>query len=123
MIGRIQARQDILQHVAVEGGILRQLRPDGRELGFLLKACHRDVAPLPGGDALLQGGVVEGATAPQNGFKRTLLSGRGPQLLLVGRAARCLLGHAGVFPSRSTQAVAQQDCWRKPRHARLTAWA
>ena len=123
MIGRIQARQDILQHVAVEGDILWERLTDGRELGFLLRAGEADVAALPGGDALLQGRVVEGATAPQDLLKRTLLGGRGPQLFLVRRAPRRLFAHVSVFSSRSTRAVDDQDVWLKPRQVRLTARA
>ena len=37
---------------------------NGFEFGFLLVARDRDVAPLPGGDALLEGGVIEIAATP-----------------------------------------------------------
>ena len=66
------------------------------QLGFLLVARDRDVAPLPGRDALLQGGVVEHATAPEHLLQRPLLGGRRPQLLLVGLAHRWLL-HMVLF--------------------------
>src|SRR5262249_32944073 len=104
------------------------LGADVLQLDFLLIAREADVAALPGGDALLQSDIVEGTTAPQDTLQRTLLGGRGPQLLLVGLAARSccrLFAHACVFPARSTKVVAHQDCycWRKPRQVRRTAWS
>ncbi len=70
----------------MDGGVLRELRADGLQFGFLLVARDGDVAALPGGDALLQGGVVELAAAPQHFLQRPLLGGRGTQLLFVGLA-------------------------------------
>jgi hypothetical protein len=45
--------------MAVDGGVVRELLTDRLQLGFLLRAREGDVAALPGGDALFQGGVVE----------------------------------------------------------------
>ena len=66
LIGPVEPGQHVLQDVAVEGGVLRHVRTDILQLGFLLVARDRDVAALPGGDALLQGGVGERATAPEH---------------------------------------------------------
>ena len=77
----------------VDGGIFRELRTDGLQLGFLLIARHRDTAPLPGGDALLEGRVIEHAAVPQDALELTFLCGCRPQLLLVRRAVRRLFAH------------------------------
>jgi hypothetical protein len=66
LVRLVQAGQDILQHMAVDGGVFRELLTDRLQLGFLLIPREGDVAALPGGDALFQGGVVERATAPQD---------------------------------------------------------
>src|SRR5262249_49140252 len=57
------------------------------------------LAAPPPGEALLQGGVVERAAAPQDRLKLTLLSGREPQLLLIGLAhSHARLTHAYFLP-------------------------
>src|SRR5262249_48044171 len=91
----------------------------------LLVARDRDVAPLPSRDALLQGSVVEHATAPHDMLKFPLLRGSGAELLLVGLAARRQFAHARSFHPGSTKAVAHQDVWLRgqPPNALLTAWA
>jgi hypothetical protein len=86
----VKPGQDLLQHLAVEGRVLRELRADGLAFCFLLLTCGRDVAPMPGGDALLQGHSVERAPAPQHALKLPLLGTRRAQLLLVGLATRGL---------------------------------
>ena len=80
----------------MDGGVLRKLRTDGFQFGFLLEPRDGDVAPLPGGDALLQGGVVEIAAAPQHLIQRPLLGRRGTQFLFV-RLAHSLLIHRYLF--------------------------
>src|SRR5260370_40360123 len=72
--------------MAMERGVLRHRRPQVLQLGFLLVAREGDAALFPERDALLQGGVVERATTPQDHFKRALLGGRGPESLLIGLA-------------------------------------
>src|SRR5262245_46891620 len=72
--------------MAVDGLVVWQLRTECFQLGFLLIPCDRDAALTPQRDALLQGGVVEGATAPQDSLKLALLVGGRAQLLLVGFA-------------------------------------
>ncbi len=61
----------------MDGRVLGKRGADVLQFGFLLKARDGDATPLPGGDALLQGGVVEIAAAPQDDFKRPLLCGVG----------------------------------------------
>src|SRR5215469_13988709 len=79
--------------------VLGELFAEVLELCFLREAFHRDAAPLPGGLTLLEGDVVEGATAPQDHVQRLLLLRRCPQFLLVGRAHT--LHHTYCrFPSR-----------------------
>src|SRR5262249_9271185 len=82
VIGLVQPRQHILQHVAVDRGVRRELRADDRELGFLLVARDRDVATLPGSDAVFQGDIVEGAAAPEYLVHHPLLCGCWAQFLL-----------------------------------------
>jgi hypothetical protein len=119
LLRRVQPRQHILQHVAMESGVLGELGTNVLEIGVLLLPRDADVAPLPGGDALVEGDVVERATAPQHPLQRTLLSGRGPQLLLVGRAHALLVHRAlccltAVYPATGEDAGLRQE--------RLTAW-
>src|SRR5262249_15800540 len=111
LVRLVEAGQHILQNVAGNGGRLRAPLPRVLEFGFLLVAREGDAAALPGGDALLQSSVVERATVPEDALQRTLLCGRGPQLLLVGLVARCLFAHVSVFSSGSTKAVDDQDVW------------
>ena len=66
LIRLVEPCQHVLQHVAVDGGVFGHLCPDGLQLGFLCKARDGDVAALPGGDALLERGVVERAAAPEH---------------------------------------------------------
>ena len=64
LVGLIKPGKHILQDVAMDGLVLRHLGANGLEFGFLLVARDRDAAPLPGGDALLEGGVIEIAATP-----------------------------------------------------------
>jgi IS605 OrfB family transposase len=59
LVGLIAASQHVLSDAAVEGGIRRERRPEVLQLGLLLGAREGDVAALPGGAALFQGGVGE----------------------------------------------------------------
>jgi hypothetical protein len=104
LIGPVQPRQHVLQHVAVDGGVLREFRPNGLQLGFLLVAGDGDAAALPGGDALLQGRVVERAAAPEHVLQRPLLGRRGARLLLIG-FADALPFHLPLFCLTGTQAA------------------
>ena len=66
LIGFVEPGQHILQDVAVESIILGEgVRRSLASFRFLGEAFHRDVAAVPGGLALLEGHVVERATAPQ----------------------------------------------------------
>jgi|GEM_PF-4413717 len=67
--------------MAVESFILGECGANRLELGFLLVTRDGDMAALPSGDALLQGGVVQRATAPQRVRQRPLLGRRGTQFL------------------------------------------
>jgi hypothetical protein len=80
----------------MDSGVLRELGPDVFQFGFLLVARERGAASPPGGDALLQPGVVEVAAAPDDLVQRPFLRGRGAQLLLIGFAQR-LSVHAPPF--------------------------
>jgi hypothetical protein len=59
LVGLIQPRQHVLQHVAVDGGVLGERRPDVLEFRFLLVARDGHVAALIGGNALFEGNIVE----------------------------------------------------------------
>ena len=39
LIGLVEPRQHVLQDVAVEGGVRREVRPDRLQLGFLLSSA------------------------------------------------------------------------------------
>src|SRR5262245_25713817 len=85
--GSVPAGQHVVPHLAVPGGIRREHLTDVRALGFLLLARDRAaLPPSPPGTALLQRGMVARAAAPQDPLQRSLLGGRGLELLLVGRA-------------------------------------
>jgi hypothetical protein len=53
LLGLLQPRQHVLQHMRVDGGVLRECGPHRLQLGFLLEARDGGMALLPGGDALL----------------------------------------------------------------------
>ena len=92
LVRLVQAGQHVLQDMAMamamDAGVLWHLRAPGFQLGFLLRAREGDVAALPGGDALFQGGVLERAAAPQDELKLALLAGCRPQFLLERLAHR-----------------------------------
>jgi hypothetical protein len=102
LIRLVQACQHVLAHMAVDGGILRQLRADGPELGFLLVATERDVGALPGGDTLLQGRGVEPTAEQQQALQFPLLLSSGLQLVLEGLVACRLVAHACIFQPGAT---------------------
>jgi hypothetical protein len=52
--------------MAVDGGVLGQLRADVHELGFLLEARDGHTTLPPPGDALFEGCVVELAAQQQD---------------------------------------------------------
>ena len=89
---------------------------DVLQLRFLRVALHRDVAAFPGGPALLQGDVIEGAAAPQDHVQRPLLLRRRPQLLLEGFAYRL---HRVPLWIHSTRHVQK---WLHPHKVHLTDW-
>src|SRR5260221_6015813 len=88
LVGLVEAGEHILQDMAVDGSIFRERGANGLQFGLLVEARDGDMAPLPRGDALLQRGVVEIATAPKHCVQRPLLGGRRPQLLFVRLAHR-----------------------------------
>ena len=82
------------------------------QLGFLLGARDRDVALLPGDEALLEGYVVERATTLEHRVQCLLLGGSRPQLLLVGlapRLSRWLLHRVLFCPSGTEPARAEAE--------------
>ncbi len=91
LVRLVEAGQHIRHDMAMDGGVVREVLTEVLQLGFLLIARDTDVAALPGGDALFQGGVIERAAAPQDELKLALLAGCRPQLLLERLAHR--LGH------------------------------
>ena len=74
--------------MAVDGGVLRERCAEVLQLRFLLIAREREVAALPGGDALLQRRVVESTAQSKHTPKRPLLLKRGLEVVLVGLAYR-----------------------------------
>ena len=62
----VQTSEHILQDMRVEGAVLRHIRSQGFQLGFLLIARDGHAPLFPQEDALRKRGVVEGATAPQD---------------------------------------------------------
>src|SRR5258707_11370109 len=87
--------------MGVDTGLLRHIHAQVLELRFLLVPREGHAALLPQRDALLQGGVVERATAPQDRLKLALLSGCRLELLLVSLVYRLLAhGCRSRFPSR-----------------------
>src|SRR5262249_51621026 len=85
LIGRVQPGQHRLQDLRVEGGVCGERGAQGRELGLLLDAGGAlALPPPPPGEALVQGGVVEHATAPEHLLPLALLLGRRLELLVVG---------------------------------------
>ncbi len=124
MIGLIQTGQHILQDVCMDGGIFRELGPEVFQLRFLLVARDGDLVPLPGGDALLQGRIVERAAVPQDKLKLALLFGRRPQLLLERLTQ--ILCH--VSASSVQRCIAESSagshclpCWRSSCAPKWTA--
>src|SRR5262249_48506662 len=103
--GRIQPGEHVVQHVAVEGGRVRQLRTQRLQLGFLLVAREGDTPRFVQGEALFAGVVVERARARQDAFPVTLLCGRRPLFLLKRLAHRL-----HVSSLRGCLLAACQDC-------------
>src|SRR5215469_7788001 len=87
-IGLVQPRQHILQHVGMDCGVLGKRLADTRQFRFLGEAFHGHVAAFPGGLALLERHIVEGAAAPENHVQRPLLFGRRPEFLFERLAHR-----------------------------------
>src|SRR5262249_11326449 len=113
--------QHVVQPRAVDRGVLRILRPDSLQLGFLLLAREGDTAALPGGAALLQGRGVAGAAAPQDTLQCPLLGRSGPELLFQGFTTHSLVLMPGLLfqSSRATTPI-QGTSGSSP--TRLTAW-
>src|SRR5712691_10428506 len=96
--------------MAVDAGKVRQVRPQDFQCRFLLGARDGD-APLPvEEDALLQGGVVEGAATPQDALTLPLLGGRGLELLFV-RLAHARLCHNYTSRLRRWRARCSRTAW------------
>jgi hypothetical protein len=91
LTGLVEASQHVVPDAAVEGGVRRERRPESLQLGLLVGAREGDVAALPGGAALCQGGVGERAAAPEHLLQRPRLARCRTQLLHVGFASRWLV--------------------------------
>src|SRR5262249_49918216 len=96
LIGPVESRQHVWPDMRVDGRVFGDLGADRLQLRCLLVAADADAASLPRGDALLQGGVVELAAAPQDFVQRPLLGGRRTTLLLECLAP-CLLFQVALF--------------------------
>src|SRR5262245_47075531 len=88
LIRLVQAGQHVLQDVAVNRRVCRHLGAEVFQFGFLSVAQEGDATLPIHGAALLQGGVVERATAPQNRSQRPLLFGCWLELVVEGLAHR-----------------------------------
>src|SRR5262245_19281330 len=80
----------------MDGLVDWHLGANGFELGFLLVARDRDMTSLIGGDALLQGSIVQITAAPQHFPQRLLLGRRGTQFLFVSLVYDMVV-HSDVF--------------------------
>src|SRR5262245_23518455 len=69
--------------MGVDTRVLRELLPYDLQLGFLLIARDGYMAALPGGDALLQRGIVEIAATPKHFVQHPHLCGSRTQFLFV----------------------------------------
>jgi hypothetical protein len=67
----------------VDGGVVRKLGAQILQFRLLVVARDGDLATLPGGDALLQGSVVQLTATPRYVVQRPLQRRRGTQLLFV----------------------------------------
>jgi hypothetical protein len=93
LVGPLEPREHVLQDVAVDGGVIRERGPDVLQLGFLLVARERDVAALPGGDALLEGDGVELPAHHDHALQLVLLCGCRLELVRERLAACGLVAH------------------------------
>jgi hypothetical protein len=109
LIRPVEAREQVLQHLRVDGCVVGELRPNGLELGVLLEAPDRHLTALVGGDALLWGRVGELAAQQQHTLQLPLLLRRRIELALVGLAAYGLVAPTGVCqPEYSNRAVSSR---------------
>ena len=70
LVRLVEPRQHVLQDMRVQ-------------LGLLLEVGGRDARSSPGGETLLQGGIVEGAAPTQRSPKRPLLFRSGVEFVLI----------------------------------------
>src|SRR5262249_26498711 len=73
--GAVYALYHVLQDLAVDLGILRQLGFDAGQFGFLLVVVHRDATLLPGFPAYRNGGIVDMTAEHEGTIKHPLLFG------------------------------------------------
>jgi hypothetical protein len=114
LVGPIQSREHVLEHVAEEGSVPGQLRAEGLPLRFLLGARDGNRTTLPGGAALVAGTSVERAAAHHDARHLPFLGRSGEELVPVGRAACRLIAPTCVFQPGPTISGGRQDFWLKP---------
>jgi hypothetical protein len=78
----IQPRQRVLQDMAVDGRMVREVGADVFSLGLLLDLRDGDAQLLPGDDTLLKRRVAERAAYSKHAPKRPSCSGVGSSLCL-----------------------------------------
>ncbi len=78
----VDAQHDILQDLAVDLAVLRQIRLDRWKLGLLLIGGDRDATLLPRLSALTESGVVDVAAEHEGTIKHALVLGGGLELVL-----------------------------------------
>src|SRR5262249_52920863 len=116
LIGLLQAGQDVVEHVAVDGGVLRERCPDRLQLGFPLVARDGGLTPLPGREALFEGYRVEPTAPPQDTLELPLLVGSGLERVLAG-LGQAVLVQSPLFGLAAARSATGRSCWLKPYHA------
>ncbi len=88
LVGPVQAGEHVLQDVRMDGGVLRERRPEVRQLRCLLRMGGRTaLPPAPPRAALLQRAVVELAAQAQRLRQHSRLLGRWLQFVCVRLAS------------------------------------
>src|SRR5262249_8909313 len=115
VIGLVQPGQHILQHVAVDGAVLRERLAQLLQLGFLLVARGALALPAaPPGEALLQRAVVERAAAPQHLRQRLFLRWRRLEFVLerLAHAVHLTVRSARQYSAEWSLGSRCLPCWR-----------
>src|SRR5262249_8522067 len=117
LVGTVEAREYILEDMAVNRSVFGKGRTNLLEFCLLLEACGAlALSPSPPRDALLQGRVVQHTTLPQDTRKLPLLFGSRRELVFVGFAHSGFV-HINLFCLIAGKTVIQPGFWLKPEHA------